>query len=233
MTSTRSPRRAYTATEKARRTEESYYHGVVPGKRNTAGRDERRAQLVAAAQTVFAAKGYHAATVDDITRAANVAKGTFYLYFEEKREIFYEVIRGFFHLIKDIGRSVGETASSGAGFVEQAERAAHELMRVFLENRELARLAYRDSMGLDPELERQVRGFYREIAEVEAQNIRLGIELGLFRAVDPVLVAYAHIGMIERVLLQLLDDASALPPPERIVKDMIGLALEGLLARPA
>jgi AcrR family transcriptional regulator len=182
---------------------------------------------VAAAREVFAHRGYHAATVDDITRAAGVAKGTFYLYFQEKREIYYEVIRGFLLLIKDIGRSVAD-AGRGADFYSRAEHAAGELMKIFVDNRELARLAYRESMGLDPELEQMIRGFYREIAEVEAKNIKLGIELGLFRPVDPLLVAYAHIGMVERVLLAMLESESGLPQPDVIVKEMMAIAFEGL-----
>lgn len=183
---------------------------------------------MAAARDVFAQKGYHAATVDDITRAAGVAKGTFYLYFQEKREIFYEVIGSFLQLIKDIGRSVADATRGPTDFFSRAEKGAHELMKVFLENRELARLAYRESMGMDPELEKMIRGFYREIAEVEARNIRVGIELGLFREVNPLLVAYAHIGMVERVLLAMLDDDSGLPAPELIVREMMGIAFEGL-----
>jgi AcrR family transcriptional regulator len=190
-------------------------------------KDERRAQLVQAAQAVFAQRGYHAATVDDITRAAGVAKGTFYLYFEEKREIYYEVIRGFLALIKDIGRSIGQ-APRGSDYFSRAEHAANQLMRVFIENREMARLAYRESMGLDAELEKLIGGFYREIAEVEAANIQVGIDLGLFRAVDPLVVAYAHIGMVERVLLAMLEEGSGLPPPEAIVKELMLLAFEGL-----
>jgi AcrR family transcriptional regulator len=192
-------------------------------------RDERRAQLVSAAREVFSRKGYHAATVDDITRAAGVAKGTFYLYFQEKREVYYEVIRGFLQLVKDIGRSVAQgTSAGGADFFSRAERAASELMKIFEENRELARLAYRESMGLDRELEQMIRDFYREIAEVEAANIRAGIELGVFRAVNPLLVAYAHIGMAERVLLAMLEEQEGLPPPDVIVKEMMTVALEGL-----
>jgi AcrR family transcriptional regulator len=203
----------------------------MTGRRQVA-KDERRAQLIVAAERVFGEKGYHAATLDDITRAAGVAKGTFYLYFQEKREIFYEIIRGFLQLIKDIGSSVTAAApGDSSGFIAQAERAANELMRVFLANRELARLAYRESMGLDPDLETLLRGFYRDIAEVEAGNVRLGIDLGLFRPVDPLLVAYTHIGMVERVLLQLLDDPGSLPPPDRIVKEMVSVAFSGLLAR--
>jgi AcrR family transcriptional regulator len=195
--------------------------------RRSVAKDERRAQLVQAAQAVFAQRGYHAATVDDITKAAGVAKGTFYLYFDEKREIYYEVIRGFLALIKDIGRSIGQ-APRGSDYFSRAEHAANQLMRVFIENREMARLAYRESMGLDQELEKLIGGFYREIAEVEAANIQVGIDLGLFRAVDPLVVAYAHIGMVERVLLAMLEEGSGLPPPEAIVKELMLLAFEGL-----
>jgi hypothetical protein len=99
---------------------------------------------------------------------------------------------------------------------------------VFVENRKLARLAYRESMGLDRELDEMIRGFYREIAEVEAANIRVGIDLGLLRPVDPMLVAYSHIGMVERVLLASLEEDSGLPPPDKIVAEMMRIGFEGI-----
>jgi len=196
--------------------------------RRLSQRDERRSSLLAAAQKVFSEKGYHAATVDDITRAAGVAKGTFYLYFQEKREIFYEVIRGFLQLLKDIGRLA---PGRDPDFLAALAGAGRELMRVFLDNRELVRLTHRESMGLDPELEAMVRGFYREAAEVHSKNIRVGMDLGLFRPVDPLLTAYAHVGMIERVLLAFLDGEPGLPPPDQIVQQMIDVAFQGLLVR--
>ena len=150
-------------------------------KRSPVLRDERRAQLVTAARDVFGQKGYHAATVDDITRAAGVAKGTFYLYFDEKREVYYELVRSFLQHVKDIGASVAREVHTPAEFFARCEQAARELMRVFLEHHKLARLTYRESMSLDPELERLLRDFYRDLARVEADNIRVGIELGIFR----------------------------------------------------
>ena len=81
-------------------------------------RDHRRTDLIAAARERFAARGYHDTTVDDITRAAGVAKGTFYLYFAEKREVYHEVIRGFMQLIHDTGATVaakGERAEKEGG----------------------------------------------------------------------------------------------------------------------
>ncbi|HTM22614.1 MAG TPA: TetR/AcrR family transcriptional regulator [Kofleriaceae bacterium] len=195
-------------------------------------RDERRLTLVDAAKRCFASRGYHATTVDDITRAAGVAKGTFYLYFDEKREIYYEVIRTFMQLIKDIGSSIAATSSDPRDLFARAERAARELMQVFLDNRELARLAYRESMGLDPELERMIAHFYREIAQVAARNIEVAIELGLIRRVDPLITAYAHIGMVERVLMAMVDDPDRFDP-DRVVAELMRLSWEGLAAASA
>jgi AcrR family transcriptional regulator len=204
--------------------------GAPRAKRSPALRDERRAQLVAAARDVFGQKGYHAATVDDITRAAGVAKGTFYLYFEEKREVLYELVRSFLQHVKDIGASVNREVHTPSEFFGRCEQAAHELVRVFVEHHKLARLTYRESMSLDPELDRMLRGFYRDLAQVEADNIRLGIELGLFRQVDPIICAYAHIGMVERVALALLHEPKP-PEPRAVVRELLSIAFEGLRKR--
>jgi AcrR family transcriptional regulator len=199
-------------------------------RRSPAQRDERRAELVAAARDVFGGKGYHAATVDDITRAAGVAKGTFYLYFDEKREVYYELVRSFLQHVKDIGASVAREVRTPQEFFARSEQAACELVRVFLEHHKLARLTYRESLRLDPELEQLLRDFYRDQARVEADNIRLGIELGLFRAVDPMICAYAHIGMVERVALALLHEPSP-PEPKHVVRELLAIAFEGLRNR--
>src|SRR5687768_15721238 len=128
------PRRAYTATEKARRSDMAHGSMVEVSQRAPSeprpSRDQRHAELVAAAKRCFSSKGYHATTVDDITRAAGVAKGTFYLYFDEKREIYYEVIRSFMQLIKDIGASITATSADPRDLFARAEQAARELIAV-------------------------------------------------------------------------------------------------------
>jgi AcrR family transcriptional regulator len=203
---------------------------VRPGRRSGQQRDERRAELVAAAKEVFGARGYHATTVDDITRAAGVAKGTFYLYFSEKKEIYFDLVRGFLQHVTDIGASVAREVATPSEFYERCETAAFELVKLFIEHYPLARLFYRESMSLDPELERMLREFYRALARVEADNIRRGIELGLFRPVDPLLCAYAHIGMVERVALGLLAEKQV-PDPKHVVKELLSIAFEGLRKR--
>src|SRR3979490_958166 len=56
------------------------------------GKAERRQSILTVARDVFARRGYHAAKIDDIVAAAGIARGTFYLYFEDKRAIFEEIV---------------------------------------------------------------------------------------------------------------------------------------------
>ena len=49
--------------------------------------DARRAQLLAAAKRVFAARGYRHANIADICAEAAVARGTIYQYFRNKRDV--------------------------------------------------------------------------------------------------------------------------------------------------
>ena len=55
--------------------------------------DERPREICAAALEVFAEKGFAAAKLDEIARRAGVSKGTLYLYFKDKQDLFRAVVR--------------------------------------------------------------------------------------------------------------------------------------------
>ena len=53
----------------------------------------RREEILAAAATVFGAKGYAAATVDEIAAEAGVSKGTTYNYFQSKQDLYLQLFQ--------------------------------------------------------------------------------------------------------------------------------------------
>ncbi|MFR8002431.1 MAG: TetR/AcrR family transcriptional regulator [Hydrogeniiclostridium sp.] len=61
--------------------------GDMPGLREVQ-KAEKKANLLQAAYTCFLEKGIHKTSIDDIVARANVAKGTFYLYFKDKASLF-------------------------------------------------------------------------------------------------------------------------------------------------
>jgi AcrR family transcriptional regulator len=57
-------------------------------------KDERPGEILHAALDVFAARGFAAAKLDEVAARAGVSKGTLYLYFDSKEELFRSVVRG-------------------------------------------------------------------------------------------------------------------------------------------
>jgi AcrR family transcriptional regulator len=61
--------------------------------RRVAGEDPaKREQILDGAKRVFMEQGFEAASMNDITRAAGVSKGTIYVYFENKEDLFGDMI---------------------------------------------------------------------------------------------------------------------------------------------
>ncbi len=53
----------------------------------------RKTDIIRAAEHVFALKGFHKATIQDIARQAQYATGTVYLYFEDKNSLYFFIDR--------------------------------------------------------------------------------------------------------------------------------------------
>jgi len=73
--------------------------------------DRTRRGVLSAAKQLFDRKGYRDTTIDDITRKANIAHGTFYLYFHGKRDLLKELLEqtfGEFDAIVSVPFSVDE-----------------------------------------------------------------------------------------------------------------------------
>ena len=55
-------------------------------------RRDKRADIVNAGIRIFSRKGFHQCAVEDILEEANVARATFYSYFDSKKDLFVELI---------------------------------------------------------------------------------------------------------------------------------------------
>lgn len=76
-----------------------------PGPKWRRRKEDRPGEIVAAALAEFAERGYDAARLDDVAKRAGVSKGTLYLYFPNKEELFKAAIRD--TLIANISEAEG------------------------------------------------------------------------------------------------------------------------------
>src|ERR1700752_90645 len=107
---------------------------------------ERRQVLLRAARDVFATKGYHEAKIDDIVARAKVAKGTFYLYFPDKRSVFSELVDGLF---ARLGAAILKV-DPGEDVEAQVKHNIRAIVAVLLDDKDLT-LLLSYARGVDPE----------------------------------------------------------------------------------
>lgn len=166
-----------------------------------------RRRLLEAAESVFAELGYHNASIVKITEAAGVGQGTFYLYFQGKRQIFDELVLDLNHRVR---RAMTE-ASSGA-----ETRAERELLgfaaffRFTAEHPALYRII-RQAEFVSPEM---LHSHYDKLTEGYVAGLGEAMEKGEIAAGDPEVLAWALMGIGELVGMRwiLWAGADELPP---------------------
>ena len=76
-------------------------------------KESRPAELIAAALDLFVERGFAATRLDEVAARAGVSKGTLYLYFDSKEDLFKAVIREtIVPLLSDFQRSMDSRAQS-------------------------------------------------------------------------------------------------------------------------
>jgi TetR/AcrR family fatty acid metabolism transcriptional regulator len=192
-------------------------------------REQRRRQILDAALTVFAEKGYHGTAISDLVKTAGVARGTFYLYFDSKEAVFQELLSG---LLLTLRHSVrGVDTSGGVSAEAQLLVIVSEILRTVDDNRPLTRIIFREAVGLDDEIDALLQSFYDELLGYIERALHLGAVTGLLRPLaEPGMVATCILGslrgMVQRYVL-LADEAVDI---DRVAGAVVDHNLRGLLA---
>lgn len=183
----------------------------------------RRAAILDAARTVFARNGFTGAIMDAIASEAGIAKGTVYLYFRSKTEIYKAVLD---HDMKAL--QINSLARIDAAATLPAKIEAFALARI--ENADARREFFRimDSEGSNLTYNRrQYREWHREPVLRLAQSIEQAARRGEIRPLPPEKTAWLIADMIRgAVQRRILEQDSAPPAAEaRFLRDFIWPAL--------
>ncbi len=171
-------------------------------------KEDRRRQLLEAALETFGARGYHQTQVSDIIKRANVARGTFYLHFPSKREIFDCLMTELFDRVRAEVRSLPRDAATEipAQLLGNIDRVTGLL----LGNPLLARILFNESVGLDDEFDRRLKLFYGQILSLIRSGLRQGQEMGFVRDGDIRVMAIALMGALKEIFYQVQLQTEAL-----------------------
>jgi AcrR family transcriptional regulator len=188
------------------------------------GKAERRQELLRAARDVFATKGYHDAKIDDIVALARVAKGTFYLYFPDKRSVFSDLVD---LLFQRLGAAILKV-DTGADVEAQIKHNIRAIVAVLLDDPALTRILLSYAAGLDPAFVTKIRSFYEGVRTLLERSLAEGQQLGIVGPGDPKLFATFTIGALKEILSEnAADEASR--PREEIVAHLFAFLQSGYL----
>jgi len=164
----------------------------------------RTAELLGAARRVFAEKGFHAATVDDIAAAAGVAKGTVYLYYRSKQDVYWGALE---HGITELHNEI-QTRLAAEEKPESKVRAFIEIkIRYFEMNRDFFRIYFSElGSGLShpAEMPPQFEQMYLQQARLLETVLQQGIDSGAIREIRRDTAAVAISDLIRGIIVQRL-----------------------------
>ena len=190
-------------------------------------REQRRSQILEVAKTVFAEKGYHEARIDDIVVGAHIARGTFYLYFNDKRAIFEELIDGFLVRLGESIQAIELGTDQSHPNVQLTENV-RRVVGLFVSDAAMAKIVLSDVVGLDTEFDRKLLAFYDTITGMIHRSLTEGEAAGLVRPGNHRVRAFCLVGVVKELLYQVMMRKADIPMND-LVSTVMSLVVDGLL----
>lgn len=164
----------------------------------------RTAGILEAARSVFATKGFNDATVDDIANAAGVAKGTVYLYYRSKRDIYFSALK---FGIQQMYAALDEQLKAESTTEGKLRALIAVKLAYFDENRDFFKIYYSElgNLCIHPgAIDSEFKTLYLEQAKVIESILKEGARRKVLRAVRAEQAAFAISDIIRGVVTQRL-----------------------------
>ncbi|MBN2028345.1 MAG: TetR/AcrR family transcriptional regulator [Actinobacteria bacterium] len=143
---------------------------------------KKRVEIMEAAYKVFSEKGYHSTRIEDIAVETGMAQGLFYRYFDNKLDLFSQIID---MIIARIAAGVMSDAPGSSDtleeYTEQLERAVDNLFEIFVEDPIISKLLFYEARSVDDTVNKKIQDSLDLFADFSSQYIKDGIEKGFLR----------------------------------------------------
>lgn len=164
--------------------------------------------------------------MSEIIQRAGIARGTFYLYFANKRRAFDAIL---VEALQQLSRRIRPIVIEPGALSPRAQ-LRHSLVDALTylhEDRALTRLLLNHGLTPDAESAKQVDAFYHHVTEMIASSLDRGMEMGLVRQCPTRLVAASLFGAIRGAVGYMLSIEQE--PLENIADALILFAFTGVM----
>ena len=192
-------------------------------------RIKRRQQIIDAAAEVFSTKGYYNASLNDLLKTANIARGTFYLYFENFDAVFLELVN---QLVQLLIEAVSPIDSRAEDAMEQLLKNIENAVRVLTEHQRLAQILLREAVAISGEVSKRIATLDQYMNAMLVGALTKGAIAGWIRDIEhKQIIATIMVGGMKEVILQMLSQGNLQEEsPEIVAGALFDYGTKGLLA---
>jgi AcrR family transcriptional regulator len=193
-------------------------------------KEKRRKEIIEAATSVFASKGYAGTLMADIAAQAGIAKGTIYEYFPGKQELFFEVFDWLSG--KTWSSAAIRISALGGSASERMVSVMDTIIREWADQLEIFALvmefwAASTTSAFRERFKAAFRNLYAGLREIVSSLIIDGIGRGEFREdIDIDATAGALVGSLDAILMQAWFDKDF--DPLKNARGFMDVVLRGL-----
>lgn len=190
----------------------------------------KRTDLEQAALTLFLGQGYVATSIEQVVAEAGVARGTFYLYFDDKESLFRALVSAVLDPVMDalLDARLTLDAASSAGETQGAYGSlAVSLATAVTAHPDATLLYYREQRSPGP-IGEWLRSRQAQLDQFVVDLVRSLAGRGLIRATAPDIAALAIVGAIDRLVYAWLSGVD-LGDPADVGPSIVRLFGEGLV----
>jgi len=164
----------------------------------------KRQAIIDKAIHLFSTHGYENVKISDITDAIQIGKGTFYLYFKDKKELLHECFAAINNLL--ISSESDPEVTSEQDIVLRMKKRWIFFQARYPHFGGVLQLLQTEAHSDDPVVRQRAINSYRAVIYSIREDIRITQDKGLIASMDPELIAYALIGIMENITFRLTQD---------------------------
>ena len=163
-------------------------------------------EILEAALELFSEKGFHNVTMNEIAKESEFAMGTLYKFFSNKEDLYRALI---LEKSEEFRPALMNALDNGKDEMESIKAYIETSIRLFMGNLKFIRLYFAETRGasfsIRAGLDKEIKESHEQILIKLTQVFEEGIRKGLFRSMDPYLMATGLEGFTHAFLLQYLD----------------------------
>jgi TetR/AcrR family transcriptional regulator, fatty acid metabolism regulator protein len=185
--------------------------------------DATRGRILDAALDVFARKGFHDASVDEVVAESRTSKGSVYFHFPNKQKLFLALVDKFADLLE---RRVTDAIANEEAGMRRVRVALEAVLGTFGHYRSLAKILLVQAVGLGSAFEEKRLEVHQRFAMLIQHYLDQAIEVGDIAPIDTELVAQAWMGAINELVIRWVYTGQ--PSNERILTTLLPLLLRSV-----